>query len=157
VAIANTPWRVRVANVDDDADLASLVELRGQWRGHGDAEFTVAFATWCRDHRGSHRALIGTWGDRDVAMAWLAVVDRVPGADRFVRQAAYVQSVFVSDDVRNHGLGARLMVDVVQLARDLDLDYVAVHPSPRSFPFYGRLGFAPTDRVLEMNLRTNTP
>lgn len=142
--------------MDDATDLAALRSLREQWRGAGDEIFSAHFDAWCRDHRQSHHALIGSLDARDVAMAWLAVVDRVPGADRFVRQAAYVQSVFVAEDVRNQGLGARVMSDLIALAYELDLDYVAVHPSARSFTFYGRLGFAPTERVLERNLRAST-
>lgn len=154
---ASSPWRVRVADVESDRDLSSLRDLREQWRGTGDGSFASAFAQWCRAHRESHRAMLGSLGGRDVAMAWLAIVDRVPGPDRFVRRAAYLQSVFVAEDVRNQGLGARLVTDLVAMARDLDLDYLAVHPSPRSFPFYGRLGFAPTERVLEQDLRASAP
>lgn len=157
MADETTPWRVRLADVDTVVDLAALRDLRGQWRGVGDAVFATAFDEWCRAHRDSHRAFLGSLGERDVAMAWLAIVDRVPGADRFVRQAAYVQSVFVAEDVRDRGLGARLVRDLVTLARDLDLDYLAVHPSARSFSFYQRLGFSPTERVLELDLRTASP
>jgi hypothetical protein len=41
---------------------------------------------------------------------------------------------------------------VLAYARDLFLDYVAVHPSERSFPLYRRLGFTDTDGVLELRL-----
>jgi ribosomal protein S18 acetylase RimI-like enzyme len=157
VVEAESSWGVRVANVDVLADLHSLRDLRGQWRGVGDAAFASAFDEWCRTHRDSHRALLGSLAGRDVAMAWLAIVDRVPGADRFVRRAAYLQSVFVSEDVRDRGLGARLVSDLVTLARALDLDYLAVHPSVRSFAFYRRLGFSSTERVLELDLRAGPP
>jgi GNAT superfamily N-acetyltransferase len=85
-----------------------------------------------------------------VAIAWLAVVDRIPGPEFFVRRSGYVQSVYVVPDRRSQGVGTALMEHLVGYARNAELDYLAVHPSERSFEFYRRLGFAPTTKVLEL-------
>jgi GNAT superfamily N-acetyltransferase len=150
-------WRVRVADPASAPDLADLVALREEWRGPGDATFSARFGAWWRAHDESHDAVIGELDGTSVAMAWLAVVDRVPSPDVFVRRSAYVQSVFVSEQWRDRGLGARLMAELLDLARARGLDYVAVHPSARAFSFYRRLGFDETTRVLELDWRDGAP
>jgi GNAT superfamily N-acetyltransferase len=87
------------------------------------------------------------------AMAWLAIVDRVPSPATPVRTNGYIQSVYVIPPLRNAGHGSVLLQAVVDEAKQLGLDYLAVHPSQFAFPFYKRLGFAPTARVLEMDFR----
>jgi hypothetical protein len=39
---------------------------------------------------------------------------------------------------------------MVSEARAMNLDYLSVHPSERSFAFYRRLGFDAGDRALEL-------
>jgi hypothetical protein len=68
-------------------------------------------------------------------MAWLALVDRVPGPEHFTRRSAYVQSVFLISPERSNGIGTSLMEFVLVHARELLLDYVEMHPSERSFRF----------------------
>ena len=52
-------------------------------------------------------------------MAWLALVDRVPGPEHFTRRSAYVQSVFVISPERSNGIGTSLMEFVLVHAREL--------------------------------------
>lgn len=137
-----------------------LATLRYEWQADplnanqlSANEFHDALASWWRDHRDSHVGLLGSVDGRAVAMAWLAIVDRVPGPGTFVRRCGYVQSTFVRESWRNRGLGANLMAAVVDRSGELGLDYLAVHPSEFSFSFYRRLGFDPTSRVLELDFR----
>ena len=51
---------------------------------------------------------------------------------------------------RRAGVGTLLLHCLLDHARQLALDYVAVHPSEESFAFYGRLGFSDSRRVLEL-------
>lgn len=154
------PWRVKIGSVHDALDVDDLARLRYEWRagergerGLDDGEFRDQFAQWWRAHESSHVAFVGREGDTAVAMAWLAIVDRVPGPGAFVRRCAYVQSVYVARDMRNAGRGSSLVSALVAHARREELDYLAVHPSEFSFPFYRRLGFDPTSRVLELDFR----
>jgi predicted N-acetyltransferase YhbS len=48
------------------------------------------------------------------------------------------------------GVGTRMIELVLDHARHLEFDYVAVHPSDGAFTLYQRLGFRGTDRVLEL-------
>lgn len=75
------------------------------------------------------------------ALAGLAVVDRVPTADRYARRSGDVQSVFVAPESRGRRVGALLMAVVLDEARRLELEHVRVHSSPRAVPFYERNGW----------------
>ena len=152
--------QVRTARVDDDADIDALARLVHAWRvverdevGLEFATYRAAFATWMREHASSHTAFIGELDNEPVAMAWLALVHRVPSPVNFVRTCAYVQSVYVTPEHRDRGAGSVLVGALVEHGRAIGLDYIAVHPSERSFPFYRRLGFAGTERVLELDFR----
>ncbi len=154
-------WNVRRALVDNEGDIADLARLRYAWRaverdesGLNSEQFATAFAFWLMEHRASHVGFIGSLGDEAVAMAWLALVDRVPGPGVFVRRCAYVQSVYVAEIHRNGHYGTLLMGKLIDFAREHQLDYLAVHPSSESFSFYQRLGFAGTEKVLELDFRS---
>ena len=65
-----------------------------------------------------------------------------------------MQSVFVLDEFRNHGIGRALVEAVIAEARSRGLGYLIVHPSQRAYPLYERLGFAPTNQLLHLDLDT---
>jgi GNAT superfamily N-acetyltransferase len=153
------PAIVRPADLGDPADVSALGVLRFGWRAgeggeSGDEDtFRTAFADWCVEHVDSHRAWLATDVDRGlVGMAWLAIVVRVPGPERFRRLSGYIQSVYVVPAARDNGVGAALVAAAVSYARDRGLDYLAVHPSERSYPLYRRAGFDDTSGVLELGL-----
>ena len=148
--------RIRRA-VDDD--LSTLVSLRFQWNGEdrsqGDVEFdqfSTKFAEWHSGHRQSHVAYLVEWGDRAVGVGWLAVVDRVPGPERFIRRAGTLQGVFVQEAYRGRGLGGDVVERMINDAREMGLDYLMVHPSTASFSLYQRWGFQFSEKVLELRL-----
>ncbi|MEV6635381.1 GNAT family N-acetyltransferase [Actinoplanes sp. NPDC051470] len=130
-----------------DADAAALAGLR--WRratqdhdhqGDNLDEFVATLADWMRTHPG-HRAFVAEAGGEVVGMAWLAVLDRVPTANKYSRRSGDVQSVFVVPELRDHGIGAQLMSAVLDEARRLELEHVTVHSSARAVPFYQRSGW----------------
>lgn len=144
----------RVASTDD-AEL--LARLRHRWRagergegGLGPSAFARAMRTWMDEHAATHIAFLTLRGDEPVGMGWLAVVDRIPGPEHFVRRSAYVQSVYVDASCRSMGIGTELLTFMLDHARGLGLEYLAVHPSERSFALYRRLGFSDATRALEL-------
>jgi GNAT superfamily N-acetyltransferase len=148
---------VRPADLADEAELAALARLRWEWRvGAGEEPevdepaFAAVFAAWLRDHVGSHRAHVAVVHGEIVGMAWLAVVERVPGPSSWPRLSGYVQSTYVTPAHRNAGIGAQIIQAVIADAQANGLDYLAVHPSEPSMDFYARLGFAPYARSLEL-------
>ena len=70
-----------------------------------------------------------------------SVIERIPGPEHWTRLSGAIQSVYVLADHRNGGLGSILIRELIEGARQKGLDYLSVHPSPRSFPFYRRLSF----------------
>jgi len=149
---------IRLASPASTADVAALAGLRFRWRHNEGGErgelatFEPAFAAWCAEHAGTHVAFLGEVDGGAVGMAWLGILTRVPGPERFRRRSGVVQSVYVRREARGHGLGAALVDAVVAHARDLGLGYLVVHPSEQSYPVYERAGFAPTRSVLELGL-----
>jgi GNAT superfamily N-acetyltransferase len=145
---------VRAAGLGDAGALAGL---RHRWRvleqheqGLDPAAFEEALAGWMAEHAASHFPFLAEADGLPVGMAWLAVVDRIPGPEFFVRQAGWVQSVYVVPEQRDVGAGSLLLQLLIERAEELGLRYLIVHPTERSYPFYERLGFRGTDRLLEL-------
>lgn len=148
---------IRVASV---ADADALARLRYLWRAGEGGErgtdlqlFEKEFADWMVEHGDTHVPFLVERQEISIGMAWLVVVDRVPGPQHFIRRSAYIQSVYVIASERSSGVGTLLMAFVLEYAQNLGLDYIAVHPSESSFPLYRRLGFLESDRVLELRSR----
>jgi ribosomal protein S18 acetylase RimI-like enzyme len=152
--------QIRRIGVDDRAGHEALAELRWRWRvdergevGLGHDEFVAALGGWIVEHAASHLPYLATDDDGAiVGMAWLALVERVPGPEVWERRSAYVQSVYVPPEARRRGIARRLVDELIVESRRLGLDYLAVHPSDMSFGLYRAAGFAGSDRVLELRL-----
>jgi GNAT superfamily N-acetyltransferase len=156
--------RARVTVVDDvtfararESDLAQLAGLRYQWRvneagerGEGEALFAERLREWYDAHRASHAGYLATLDGDAIGCAWLCTIDRVPGPERFVRQAGILQSVYVVPTQRNRGVGEGLVRLTIEDARERGFDYLMVHPSMASFSFYRRLGFVESEKLLEL-------
>jgi GNAT superfamily N-acetyltransferase len=141
-------------------DLEHLARLRYEWRvgeggevGAGIDEFVEAFTRWTEQHAATHFGFLASIDEERVGIVFLVLLDRVPGPGRWHRTAGALQSLYVTPPRRGGGIGARLCQEVISTARELQLDYLMVHPSNRSFPLYRRLGFAPSERRLELDLR----
>jgi GNAT superfamily N-acetyltransferase len=158
-------WCVAMSDVTDhvdyvragEGDLADLVALRYRWRveeageqSEGIDRFQSQFQTWYEAHRATHVGYLARTEGNAIGCAWLFVLDRIPGPDKFVRRAGMLQSVYVAPSRRNHGVGDGLIRRVIEDAKEREVDYLMVHPSSASFPFYRRLGFAESGRVLEL-------
>jgi GNAT superfamily N-acetyltransferase len=138
-------------------DVAALAHLRYSWRHDERGErgldkdaFETALRTWLAAHEASHLPFLALRDGSAVGMTWMALVDRVPGPEHFVRRSAYVQSTYVTPPDRNAGVGAALVGLLIARARELGLEYLAVHPSEQAFSLYRRLGFVDSGKVLEL-------
>jgi len=112
--------------------------------------FAERFARWAAAHTDGHECFVAVAGDRVVGMAWLAVVSRVPSARAFDRESGDLQCAYVVPELRNAGIGGRLIDAVVDRARERGLERVTVHSSPRAVPAYERHGFAAEGRLLHV-------
>lgn len=151
---------VIVRRAHGEGDVRELATLRWEWRTAESGErgldlddFADRFVAWAAAHRGSHDAWLADVDGSAVGMAWLAVVERVPGPGRWTRLAGQVQSVYVRPGNRGAGIGTRLVAAVIDHARNSGLEYLGVHPSELAFSLYRRCGFDSSTRLLELDLR----
>ncbi|MEV3972371.1 GNAT family N-acetyltransferase [Streptomyces sp. NPDC050698] len=138
------------------AELAAVAALRWQWlveNGSEDAGerevFLRHFVTWAEENAGSHRCVVLVRDERVIGMAWLAVVQRVPTPRAPRRASGDLQCVYVVPEARDGGLGGQLIRAVLEGARELGLERVTVHSSPRAVPAYARSGFQGSPRLLQ--------
>ena len=112
--------------------------------------FAARFAAWAAGHDSTHTCFVAvTTADREVVgMAWLAVTLRVPSARAFDRASGDLQCAYVVPRLRDAGIGARLVLAVLERASALGLERVTVHSSPGAVRFYERAGFASEDVLL---------
>jgi GNAT superfamily N-acetyltransferase len=149
------------------ADLLDIAALRwAQERGVQDVrvgqavvdfdEFAADFIDWAASHPEHHCVVARDDTDRDgsriVGMAWLAELPRVPSPISFDRAGGDIQSVYVSPDNRNEGIGAAMVQRIVELAGQLGLMRVTVHSSGRAIPVYARAGFRAKVNLLALDL-----
>jgi GNAT superfamily N-acetyltransferase len=139
----------------EPAELDTVAGLRWQWVLENDGEtvttreeFVRHFVDWARENAGSHRCMVVVRDDTIIGMAWLAVLQRVPSPRALRRASGDLQCVYVVPGARDGGVGGRLVDAVLARARELGLERVTVHSSPRAIPAYARRGFASSPRLL---------
>ncbi|MEU6553527.1 GNAT family N-acetyltransferase [Streptomyces sp. NPDC046915] len=139
----------------EPGELTAVAGLRWQWLSEnggepstGREEFVRHFARWARENAASHRCVVLLRGEAVIGMAWLAVLPRVPAPHALERASGDLQCVYVVPGERDDGLGGRLIDAVLDRARELGLERVTVHSSPRAIPAYARHGFEPSPRLL---------
>lgn len=148
--------RISEATRDDAAELARL-----QWldthheepeRGDVDA-FAAELAQWWAIHEHSHLAFVARLsGPEIVAMAWVALVPRVPRPGATSRLSADIQSVFVLPEHRGRGIGSAVVDAAAEHAIRLGAVRVTVHSGRRAVPVYERLGFTSHRQLLQRPL-----
>jgi ribosomal protein S18 acetylase RimI-like enzyme len=119
------------------ADVAALAGLRGI-----EAKDLPAYADWVAAHTATHLPFVAELDGVVVGAAWLHVAERVPGNGRLDRWYGDVQSVEVSPEHRDRGIGSALITAVLAEATERGLLHVTVHSSRRAVEFYLRAGFA---------------
>ncbi|MDG4781204.1 GNAT family N-acetyltransferase [Micromonospora sp. WMMD961] len=136
---------VRAGTAADALALAGLRWRRlteeGGYRGDDHADFVRMFAAWVVEHLSTHRPFVAEVDGEVVGMAWLMVVDRVPAPTHRHRRTGDVQAVYVVPELRDGGIGAALLTEVLAEARTLGLEHVTVHSSERAVGLYQRMGF----------------
>ncbi|GAA4073888.1 GNAT family N-acetyltransferase [Streptomyces shaanxiensis] len=156
----------------EPGELAAVAGLRWQWILENDGaapaavdreEFVRHFVAWAGQNASSHRCMVlvrdaETTGVTEIlGMAWLAVVHRVPTPHALHRASGDLQCVYVVPEARDAGLGGRLITETLAGAKDLGLERVTVHSSPRAIPAYIRQGFTESPRLLQAHVARTTP
>ncbi|MGO4299802.1 GNAT family N-acetyltransferase [Leifsonia sp. RAF41] len=127
----------------------SLAEFGGEAHESRDV-FADRFAEWAATHRDTHECFVAVAEGRVVGMTWLATLPRVPSARAFDRASGDLQCAYVVPELRNDGIGGRLIDAVLARAAERELERVTVHSSPGAVVVYERHGFAVEDRLLHV-------
>ena len=141
-----TEHHVRIAGEDD---LDALAELRRRWNEENrapvdDPGFESRFRAWWEAERSTRTFFLAHHDGEPVGMANVKHYTRMPAAGMAsAGHWGYVGNVFVLADQRNEGIGRALMEAIVEWAGAEGLEHLRLAPSPRSIPFYARLGFVP--------------
>lgn len=142
-------------------ELAAVAGLRWHWileNGGGPAAvdrdaFVRHFVAWAEQNASSHRCMVIVCSDGQLlGMAWLAVVHRVPTPHALHRASGDLQCVYVVPEARDAGLGGRLITETLARAKDLGLERVTVHSTPRAIQAYARQGFENSPRLLQAHV-----
>lgn len=144
---------VRPATV---GDVEALARLRWEFRIEAGTTASLAreafeehLTAFARDALGPEspwRAWVAEESNRLIGCVWLRLIELIPhpGRGRGERPIAYVSSMYVEPDRRNHGLGRALLEAALVFARECRAGGVILWPSERSRPFYERAGFGRT-------------
>jgi GNAT superfamily N-acetyltransferase len=138
---------VRVA---EESDVSTLAHLRRAWMEENaggpidDPDFERAFAEWWATERDTRTFFLLEADGLAVGMANVKRYVRMPATGQpSAGQWGYVGNVFVLEARRDAGLGHVLMDEVLAWAGREGLVHLRLAPSPRSVPFYARLGYQP--------------
>jgi len=145
------------------ADAPALARLRFAFRSEyqrvvePESEFVARCEPWMRDRlaregpwrawvavRPDHRALAGT--------LWLQLIEKLPNPGAETELHAYITSVYIHPEIRNAGIGSRLIEAALASCRATQVDTVFLWPSSRSRPLYARHGFAPPNDIFSRRL-----
>lgn len=141
-----------------ESELTHVARLRTDWAvGKGlaaadPAVFLAEVTQWWR-RQGDGRHLWLTWsGERPVAMANLAVFERMPRPGRPRARWGYVGNLWVDVEHRRRGVASSLMSHVIDWGRAQQMERIILNPSAMSRPLYVSLGFRPADDLLRLDL-----
>lgn len=156
---------VRAATADDAAALARLrFAFRSEYQQilESEAEFVGRCEPWMRDRltrETGWRAWVAVRREAGTLAGtlWLQVIEKLPNPGAETELHAYITSVFIHPDIRNSGVGSRLIEAALASCRALKVDTVFLWPSSRSRPLYTRHGFAQPEDMLSQRLAATPP
>ena len=147
------------------ADAPRLARLRFAFRSEYQAvvepesEFVSRCEPWIRDRLARDtgwRAWVAVRRDTAALLGtlWLQLIEKLPNPGDEAELHAYITSVYIHPDIRNAGVGSRLIDAALAACRALDVDTVFLWPSSRSRPLYARHGFSLPEDILSQRLHS---
>ncbi|MFN7940771.1 MAG: GNAT family N-acetyltransferase [Thermoanaerobaculia bacterium] len=90
---------------------------------------------------------------RIVANLWIETFEKLPNPARDQERHAYLTNFYVAPELRNGGLGRRMLAAAIEWCAGQDVDAILLRPSDRSRAFYRRAGFDATDEYFSLSLK----
>jgi len=154
-------------------DVAELARLRWDFRvedqpGASRGDFLTECEAWLREALASRRWIVAVAESRPAALCgcmFLQCVEKVPAPGATRRAWGYVTNSFVDSQLRNRGVGQKLLQFLIATARNRGLEFLIVWPGAAAVPFYRRAGFLSVSDVhagvddeppLELRLRSTS-
>lgn len=129
----------------EDAVALGLLRLRAVQHGgtevtpDGEA-FVAWFADWFLTHQETHVPFVAEEDGALVAVAWLALAERVPGQTGLSRLFGDVQAVYVVPEARGRGVASAVVRALLADAAATGLEHVTVHANEAAAGLYQRAG-----------------
>jgi GNAT superfamily N-acetyltransferase len=138
------------------ADAAQLARLRYEFRtslrraAQSLESFIPRCTAWMLERLASSTWLcwVAESGGAIVGHAWLDIIEKIPNPGPEDELHAYITNVYVRDELRNQGIGARLLDAALSYCKANRVDSVILWPTERSRSLYERHGFARADNVM---------
>lgn len=139
----------RIAN---SADLPQIADLR--WRLRVDDAPTLDPSSYDRFIADFIRISEAEWRPSEIvhwiaadegrvlAIMSLIIVRKLPSPEELRGRWGYISNSYALPEVRNAGVGQRLLTAIKDWASSEDLELLVVWPSERAYPFYERAGFS---------------
>ena len=150
---------VRRATADDAEELA---RIRWQWSNEGRtptatreaflAEMVAMVHAYLEGGHWTIWVAVDGTTERLAGTAFLQRIDKVPRPYPRPSSWGYVSNVYVVPELRDRGIGRRIMDALIRESRHEGMDRLLLSPSDRAVPFYRRLGFGSPRRELELAL-----
>jgi len=144
--LIESDWRtyreLRLWSLRDSPDaFDSTYEDEEQW---SDDIWRSGFT--CEESGSLQLPLIAELNGIAIGLAWGVVMDRND-------LQAHLNQMWVSPSARGMGIGHKLMLRVIDWARDLDLDAIVLSvptSNPKAMHFYRAAGFQPDGKLVEL-------
>jgi GNAT superfamily N-acetyltransferase len=150
---------IRLATERDAAMLARFrLELRSSSRTvvENEQEFLARCELWMQERlrtRSEWQCWIAEQQAVAVGAVWAQVVEKIPNPVGEAECLVYLTNFYVREEYRGAGIGARLLVAVLEWSKSKNAEKVILWPTERSKPFYQRHGFSFAADVMCLTLR----
>ncbi len=145
--------RVEVADVESQATIDALAELRAAWAIESgrarDEGYESRFLAWFAREKSRREFFVARdAAGAPVGMVNLVLFERMPTPGREGGGWGYLSNMFVAEPHRDAGVGATMMSELLRRAEVLGLERIVLNPTERAIPFYERHGFRGNNELM---------
>jgi GNAT superfamily N-acetyltransferase len=149
--------RIRLAR---SGDCRALAELRYRFRAEDESvtetksRFVRRCASWMKKRFRARSCPWRCWvlddGKRLLGHICVQLFEKIPNPVNEPELHAYITNFYVIPEMRDQGIGKRLLNKALSWCRARGTDAVILWPSPASKSFYRRCGFVPPSDIFEL-------
>lgn len=99
----------------------------------------------------THRAFIAKADGADAGCGAICLTEELPSPDNPSGRCAYLMNIYVRENFRKHGIGARIVEKLVETARSLGCDKIYLETTDLGRGVYSSLGFTDMPDMMKLN------